>query len=62
MAKKSAIRRLAKRLPLNSGLDDLVRRDDELYDLKGARDEAPKPKTLRERLEGKPVFGPNMKA
>lgn len=32
MAKKSAIRRLAKRLPMSSDLDDLVRRDDDLYD------------------------------
>lgn len=40
MAKKSAIRRLAKRLPMSTDLDDLVRRDDELYDLEGARDEA----------------------
>lgn len=38
MAKKSAIRRLAKRLPMSSDLDDLVRRDDELYDFEGARD------------------------
>src|SRR5258708_34442980 len=32
MAKKSAIRRLSKRLPLNTDLDDLIRRDDALYD------------------------------
>lgn len=38
MARKSAIRRLAKRLPMSSDLDDLVRRDDELYDFSGARD------------------------
>jgi recombination protein RecT len=40
MAKKSAIRRLSKRLPLNTDLDDLIRRDDALYDLEGARAEA----------------------
>lgn len=34
MAKKTAIRRLSKRLPMSSDLDDLIRRDDELYDLK----------------------------
>jgi recombination protein RecT len=39
MAKKSAIRRLSKRLPLSTDLDDLIRRDDTLYDLDGARDE-----------------------
>ncbi len=37
MAKKSAIRRLAKRLPMSSDLDDLVRRDDDLYDFEGAK-------------------------
>lgn len=37
MAMKGAIRRLAKRLPMSSDLDDLVRRDDELYDFKGER-------------------------
>ena len=40
MAKKSAIRRLAKRLPMSSDLDDLVRRDDDLYDFGNAN---PKP-------------------
>lgn len=38
MAKKSAIRRLSKRLPMSSDIDDLVRRDDDLYDLDAARD------------------------
>jgi recombination protein RecT len=37
MAKKSAIRRLSKRLPLNTDLDDLIRRDDALYDFEGAK-------------------------
>ena len=32
MAKKTAIRRLSKRLPMSTDLDDLVRRDDDLYD------------------------------
>ena len=32
MAKKTVLRRLAKRLPTSSDLDDLIRRDDELYD------------------------------
>lgn len=35
MAQKGAIRRLAKRLPMSSDLDDLIRRDDELYDFSG---------------------------
>ncbi len=33
MAKKSAIRRLAKRLPMSTEQDDLIRRDDQMYDL-----------------------------
>lgn len=37
MWKKTALRRLSKRLPSSSDLDDLIRRDDELYNL-----EAPK--------------------
>lgn len=36
MAIKSAIRRLSKRLPMSSDLDDLVRRDDDLYELNPA--------------------------
>lgn len=37
MAKKTVIRRLAKRLPMSSDLDDLIRRDDELVDLDAKR-------------------------
>lgn len=33
MAIKTVVRRLAKVLPMSSDLDDLIRRDDELYDL-----------------------------
>lgn len=33
MARKTVIRRLAKRLPMSTDLDDVIRRDDELYDL-----------------------------
>jgi recombination protein RecT len=32
MARKTVLRRLAKRLPMSSDLDDLIRRDDELYE------------------------------
>lgn len=39
MAQKSALRRLAKRLPMSTDLDDLIRHDDALYDLEGARDQ-----------------------
>lgn len=41
MAKKTVIRRLAKRLPMSSDLDDLIRRDDDLYDFAGKRAEKP---------------------
>lgn len=42
MAKKTVIRRLAKRLPMSTDLDDLMRRDDDLYDFAGQRaDSAP---------------------
>jgi recombination protein RecT len=37
MARKTVLRRLAKRLPMSSDLDDLVRRDDALYEFDGAR-------------------------
>jgi recombination protein RecT len=33
MARKTVLRRLCKRLPMSTDLDDLIRRDDELYDL-----------------------------
>lgn len=50
MAQKAAIRRLAKRLPMSSDLDDLIRRDDELYDFSGKNDP--------EAVEFKPVKNP----
>lgn len=38
MAKKTVARRHSKVLPMSSDLDDLVRRDDELYDMEGNSD------------------------
>jgi recombination protein RecT len=38
-AKKTVLRNLAKTLPMSSDLDDLVRRDDELYDFEPAKRE-----------------------
>ena len=35
MARKTVLRRLSKRLPMSSDLDDLMRRDDSLYDFDG---------------------------
>ncbi|MGH7935714.1 MAG: recombinase RecT [Chthoniobacterales bacterium] len=47
MAKKSAIRRLSKRLPMSSELDDLIRRDDELYQFDANSDAAQTPPARR---------------
>jgi recombination protein RecT len=54
MAKKTVIRRLSKRLPMSTDLDDLIRRDDALYDLNGASDgkrQVERPATLSGRLD-----------
>ncbi len=53
MAKKTVARRHSKVLPMSSDLDDLIRRDDELYDLKGAKEEAQerRPRSLADRLD-----------
>lgn len=40
MARKTVIRRLSKRLPMSTDLDDLIRRDDSLYDFEGAKEAA----------------------
>jgi recombination protein RecT len=54
MAKKTVVRRHAKVLPMSSDLDDLVRRDDDLYDLDGRGDKTAaaemRGKTLGDRL------------
>jgi recombination protein RecT len=54
MCRKTVARRHSKVLPTSTDLDDLMRRDDDLYDLKGAGDEAiagDKHKTLTGRLD-----------
>ena len=38
MAKKTVARRHSKTLPMNTDLDDLIRRDDDLYDMESAGD------------------------
>jgi recombination protein RecT len=40
MAKKTVFRRLSKRLPISADLDDLIRRDDALYDFESAREQS----------------------
>lgn len=53
MARKTVARRHSKVLPMSTDLDDLIRRDDELYDMKGAQEEAAKdkPRSLAGRLD-----------
>lgn len=53
MCRKTVARRHSKVLPMSTDLDDLIRRDDDLYDLKGAKDEAQadRPKSLAGRLD-----------
>lgn len=53
MAKKTVARRHSKVLPMSNDLDDLIRRDDHLYDMEGAKAEAQagKPKSLAGKLD-----------
>jgi recombination protein RecT len=56
MAKKTVARRHSKVLPMSSDLDDLLRRDDALYDMDGASDREQQqrvagPKALGDRLD-----------
>jgi recombination protein RecT len=39
MWRKTAIRRLSKRLPMNTDLEAVIKRDDEMYDLEKPKDE-----------------------
>lgn len=55
MAKKTAIRRLAKRLPMSPELEDVIRRDDELYDVAG---KGRPMKVVEESFEGVPKESP----
>lgn len=43
MAKKAVARRHSKSLPMSTDLDDLIRRDDQLYDFEGASDKEQAP-------------------
>jgi recombination protein RecT len=65
MAKKTVIRRLSKRLPMSTDLEDVIRRDDDLYDPKLASEEQPEtttPKRLAEKLGTSPVEAPAVTA
>lgn len=50
MAKKTVARRHSKTLPMSTDLDDLIRRDDDLYDMKGASDAEKLPAQKRPQL------------
>ena len=53
MARKTVAKRHSKVLPMSTDLDDLIRRDDELYDMKGAKEDAQerRPRSLADRLD-----------
>lgn len=53
MARKTVLRRLSKRLPISSDLDDLIRRDDALYQFDEAKADAQKhlPRSLVGKLD-----------
>jgi recombination protein RecT len=53
MARKTVARRHAKVLPMSTDMDDLLRRDDDLYDFRKARDEAQQPRlhSLTDKLD-----------
>lgn len=64
MAKKTVIRRLSKRLPMSSDLDDLIRRDDGLYNFgearEGAKVESRRPKLVEalDKIGSEPATKP----
>lgn len=64
MARKTVAKRHSKVLPMSTDLDDLIRRDDELYDMKGAKEDGQekRPRSLADRLDqiaGEPDADPD---
>ena len=62
MARKTVARRHSKVLPMSTDLDDLIRRDDALYDMEGARAESQvggRPQSLAGKLDA--LAAPNTK-
>lgn len=54
MARKTVARRHSKVLPMSTDLDDLIRRDDDLYDMAGASDQTvakDRPRSIAARLD-----------
>lgn len=58
MVKKTALRRLCKRLPMSTDVEEALHRDDGIYDLERSHDQRPveRPRDLEGRLDGL-VFG-----
>jgi recombination protein RecT len=50
MCRKTVARRHSKVLPMSTDLDDLMRRDDDLYDMEGASDKAVQPSAKRPQI------------
>jgi recombination protein RecT len=50
MCRKTVARRHSKVLPMSTDLDDLLRRDDDLYDMEGASDKALPPSAKRPQI------------
>ncbi|MGY2052922.1 recombinase RecT [Methylobacterium sp. JK268] len=61
MARKTVLRRLSKRLPMSTDMDDLIRRDDDLYDFgrrgQGDRPFQPVVNPLADQIEHQPANG-----
>lgn len=53
MKKKSAIRRLSKRLPMSTDLETVVERDDELYDITPQPATEPEPKVVPKKTSSR---------
>jgi recombination protein RecT len=62
MCRKTVARRHSKVLPMSTDLDDLIRRDDDLYDMKGAADDnkRERPRDLAAKLDA--LAAPNLLA
>lgn len=51
MCRKTVARRHVKSLPMSTDIDEIIRRDDELYDLKDRNETAEPPRTLASKLD-----------
>lgn len=51
MAKKTAIRRLSKKLPMSSDVERVIQRDDDMYDLDGREAAADKGKEITQAIQ-----------